>query len=40
VVVVAVVAMAAEMATGFAVATAIFRARDITMSDSATDLKR
>ncbi|HEY1620859.1 MAG TPA: NADH-quinone oxidoreductase subunit NuoK [Streptosporangiaceae bacterium] len=40
VVVVALVAMAAEMATGFAVATAIFRARDITMSDSATDLKR
>jgi NAD(P)H-quinone oxidoreductase subunit 4L len=38
VVVVAVVAMAVEMAIGFAVTTAIFRARDIDMVDAATDL--
>ncbi|MDA8316655.1 MAG: NADH-quinone oxidoreductase subunit NuoK [Acidimicrobiales bacterium] len=39
VVVVAVVAMAVEMAVGFAVTTAIFRARDVDMVDAATDLK-
>jgi NAD(P)H-quinone oxidoreductase subunit 4L len=38
VIVVAVVAMAVEMAIGFAVTTAIFRARDIDMVDAATDL--
>jgi len=40
IVVVAVVAMAVEMAVGFAVATAIFRARDVDMTDMAADLKR
>ena len=40
IVVVAVVAMAAEMAAGFAVATAIFRARDVDMADMAADLKQ
>jgi len=40
IVVVAVVAMAVEMAVGFAVATAIFRARDVDMADMAADLKR
>ena len=40
IVVVAVVAMAVEMAIGFAVATAIFRARDVDMTDMAADLKR
>ena len=40
IVVVAVVAMAVEMAAGFAVATAIFRARDVDMADMAADLKR
>jgi NAD(P)H-quinone oxidoreductase subunit 4L len=40
IVVVAVVAMAAEMAIGFAAATAIFRARDVDMADMAADLKR
>ncbi len=39
-VVVAVVAMAVEMAAGFAAATAIFRARDVDMTDMAADLKR
>jgi NAD(P)H-quinone oxidoreductase subunit 4L len=39
IVVVAVVAMAVEMAVGFAVATAIFRARDVDMTDMAADLK-
>lgn len=39
VVVVAVVAMAVEMAVGFAVTTAIFRARDVDMTDMAADLK-
>ncbi|MFE5288696.1 NADH-quinone oxidoreductase subunit NuoK [Nocardia sp. NPDC056611] len=38
-VLVAVTAMAAEMAAGFAVTTAIFRARDVDMVDSAADLK-
>jgi len=36
---VAVTAMAIEMAMGFAVVTAIFRARDVDMTDMATDLK-
>ncbi len=40
VVVVAVVAMAVEMAVGFAVTTAIFRARDVDMTDMAADLKQ
>lgn len=40
IVVVAVVAMAAEMAAGFAVVTAIFRARDVDMTDMAADLRR
>ncbi len=40
IVVAAVVAMAVEMAVGFAVATAIFRARDVDMTDMAADLKR
>ena len=40
VVVVAVVAMAVEMAVGFAVTTAIFRARDLDMTDMAADLKQ
>ena len=39
VVVVAVTAMAIEMAAGFAVTTAIFRARDVDMTDMAADLK-
>ena len=38
IVVVAVVAMAVEMAAGFAAATAIFRARDVDMADEAADL--
>lgn len=38
-VVVAITAMAVEMAMGFAAATAIFRSRDVDMVDSATDLK-
>ncbi|MFZ5851520.1 MAG: NADH-quinone oxidoreductase subunit NuoK [Actinomycetota bacterium] len=37
-VVVVFVAMAVEMAMGFAVTTAIFRGRDIDMTDMATDL--
>ncbi len=40
IVVVAVVAMAVEMAIGFAATTAIFRARDVDMIDMAADLKR
>lgn len=40
VIVVAVVAMAIEMAIGFAVVTALFRARDADMTDMAADLKR
>jgi NAD(P)H-quinone oxidoreductase subunit 4L len=39
VVVLAVTAMAIEMAAGFAVTTAVFRARDVDMTDMATDLK-
>jgi NAD(P)H-quinone oxidoreductase subunit 4L len=39
-VVVAVIAMAVEMAAGLAAATAIFRARDVDMTDMAADLKR
>ncbi|MEY9212153.1 NADH-quinone oxidoreductase subunit NuoK [Thermobifida halotolerans] len=38
-VLVAITAMAVEMAVGFAVATAIFRARDVDMVDSAADLR-
>jgi NAD(P)H-quinone oxidoreductase subunit 4L len=38
-VLVAVIAMAIEMAMGFAVVTAIFRARDVDMTDMAADLK-
>lgn len=38
-VLVALAAMAVEMAIGFAVVTAIFRARDVDMTDMATDLK-
>ncbi|WP_067686216.1 NADH-quinone oxidoreductase subunit NuoK [Nocardia jejuensis] len=38
-VLVAVTAMAVEMAAGFAVTTAIFRARDVDLVDSAADLK-
>lgn len=39
VIVAAVVAMAVEMAMGFAVTTAIFRARQVDMTDMAEDLK-
>ncbi|MFI7142374.1 NADH-quinone oxidoreductase subunit NuoK [Streptomyces massasporeus] len=39
VVVAAVVAMAVEMAMGFAVTTAIYRARQVDMTDTAADLK-
>jgi NAD(P)H-quinone oxidoreductase subunit 4L len=39
IVIAAVVAMAAEMAMGFAVTTAIFRARQVDMTDMAEDLK-
>jgi NAD(P)H-quinone oxidoreductase subunit 4L len=39
VVLVAVTAMAIEMAAGFAVTTAVFRARDVDMTDMAADLK-
>jgi NAD(P)H-quinone oxidoreductase subunit 4L len=35
----AITAMAIEMAAGFAVTTAIFRARDVDMTDMAADLK-
>ncbi|HEX4817800.1 MAG TPA: NADH-quinone oxidoreductase subunit NuoK [Nonomuraea sp.] len=38
-VLVAVTVMALEMAMGFAVTTAIFRARDVDMTDDAEDLK-
>ena len=38
-VLVAVTAMAIEMAMGFAIVTAIFRARDVDMTDMAADLK-
>jgi NAD(P)H-quinone oxidoreductase subunit 4L len=38
-VLVAVTAMAVEMAMGFAVVTAIFRARDVDLTDMAADLK-
>ncbi len=38
-VLVAITAMAIEMAVGFAVITAIFRARDVDMTDMAADLK-
>ncbi|WP_214320348.1 NADH-quinone oxidoreductase subunit NuoK [Nonomuraea sediminis] len=38
-VLVAVTVMALEMAMGFAVATAIFRARDVDMTDDARDLR-
>ena len=40
IVVAVVVAMAVEMAMGFAVVTAIFRARDVDMADMASDLKQ
>ncbi len=40
IVVVVVVATAVEMAMGFAVTTAIFRARDVDMVDMAADLSR
>jgi NAD(P)H-quinone oxidoreductase subunit 4L len=39
VIVVAITAMAIEMAAGFAVTTAIFRARDVDMTDMAADLR-
>jgi NAD(P)H-quinone oxidoreductase subunit 4L len=39
VIVVAITAMAVEMAAGFAVTTAIFRARDVDMTDLAADLR-
>ncbi|NYH77401.1 NAD(P)H-quinone oxidoreductase subunit 4L [Actinopolyspora biskrensis] len=38
-VVVVIAAMAVEMAVGFAVVTAIFRARDVDMTDMAADLR-
>jgi NAD(P)H-quinone oxidoreductase subunit 4L len=38
-VVVVITAMAVEMATGFAVVTAIYRARQVDMTDSATELR-
>ena len=38
-IVVVVTAMAVEMAAGFAVATAIYRARQVDMTDGAADLK-
>lgn len=38
-IVVVITAMAIEMAVGFAVATAIFRGRDVDMTDMADDLK-
>ncbi len=40
IVVAVVVAMAVEMAMGFAVVTVIFRARDVDMADVASDLKQ
>ncbi|MFF5992936.1 MULTISPECIES: NADH-quinone oxidoreductase subunit NuoK [Prauserella] len=39
VIVLAITAMAIEMAAGFAVTTAVFRARDVDMTDMAADLK-
>lgn len=39
VVVLAVTAMAIEMAAGFAVTTAVFRARDVDLTDMASDLR-
>ena len=39
-VVVAITVMAVEMAMGFAVTTAIFRSRDVDVTDQATDLRR
>jgi NAD(P)H-quinone oxidoreductase subunit 4L len=39
VIVVAITAMAIEMAAGFAVTTAIFRARDVDVTDMAADLR-
>lgn len=39
VVVLAVTAMAIEMAAGFAITTAVFRARDVDITDMAADLK-
>ena len=38
-IVVVITAMAIEMATGFAVATAIYRSRQVDMTDDAADLK-
>jgi NAD(P)H-quinone oxidoreductase subunit 4L len=38
-IVVVITAMAVEMAAGFAVATAIYRARQVDMTDAAADLK-
>ncbi len=38
-IIVAITMMALEMAVGFAVVTAIFRARDVDMTDMAADLK-
>jgi NAD(P)H-quinone oxidoreductase subunit 4L len=38
-IVVIITAMAVEMAAGFAVVTAIYRARQVDMTDSATDLR-
>ncbi len=38
-VVLAITAMAVEMAAGFAVTTALFRARDVDMTDMAADLR-
>ncbi|MBK0868798.1 NADH-quinone oxidoreductase subunit NuoK [Saccharopolyspora sp. HNM0986] len=38
-IIVVITAMAVEMAVGFAVVTAIFRARDVDMTDMAADLK-
>ena len=40
IVVVAVVAMAVEMAAGFAVTTALYRARNVALTDAAAELRR
>ena len=40
IVVVAVVAMAVEMAVGFAVTTALYRARSVALTDAAAELRR
>ena len=40
VIVVALVAMAAEMAIGLAVATALYRARNVALTDAAAELRR